>query len=217
MDKDYANYTADYNRDTLGVNVIPADTQSRFEYPSWKNWQDKPIPQSQHDDWKTRGAFSQGMARIHGRAWHRSNLEYDAYWFSVDCDNQAAIDVMLVVFSATMGKEYKTLDELSDDFLAEFHADQPDRAHISGYTEKPLTAKSSDAGKFKSKIEANEIPAIEIKSQGQDGISFSPPSYHKHGHPYEPKKKILPKTLSITQASKFMLLILNFQSLVLTI
>jgi hypothetical protein len=82
---------------------------------------------------------------------------------------------------------------------------QPDRAHVSGYTEKPLIAKSSDAGKFKSKIEANEIPAIEIKSQGQDGICFSPPSYHKHGHPYEAKKKIVPKTLSITQASKCML------------
>jgi hypothetical protein len=91
-----------------------------------------------------------------------------------------------------MGKEYKTLDELSEDFLVEFHADKPDRAHISGYTEKPLIAKSSDAGKFKSKIEANEIPAIEIKSEGKDGISFSPPSYHNHGHPYEAKKKIVP-------------------------
>jgi hypothetical protein len=94
---------------------------------------------------------------------------------------------------------------LSEDFLVEFHADQPDRVHISGYTEKPLIAKSSDAGKFQSRIEANEIPAIEIKSQGKDGICFSPPSYHKHGHPYEAKKKIIPKTLSMTQASKFML------------
>jgi hypothetical protein len=196
---------ADYNRNTLGVNIIPADTQTRYEYPSWKYWQGRPIPRSQHEEWKASGAFSIGMARIHGRAWHRSNLEYDTYWFSVDCDNQAAIDVMLVVFSATMGKEYKTLDELSDDFLVELHADQPDRAHISGYTEKPLTAKSSDAGKFKLKIESNEIPAIEIKSQGKDGISFSPPSYHKHGHPYEAKKKIVPGTLNITQASKLML------------
>jgi hypothetical protein len=202
---DYANYMADYNRDILGINVIPADTQTRNEYPTWSNWQDKPIPQSQHEDWKTIGAFSKGMARIHGRIWHRPDLEHDTYWFSVDGDNQAAIDLICKVFSATMDKGYKTLDDLSDDFLVEFHADQPDRAHISGYTEKPLTAKSSDAGKFKSKIEANEIPAIEIKSQGKDGISFSPPSYHKYGHPYEAKKKIVPKTLSIIQASKLML------------
>jgi hypothetical protein len=205
IDKDYANYMADYNRDKLGINVIPADTQTRAEYPNWRNWQDKPISQSQHEEWKATGAFSIGMARIHGRIWHRSDLERDTYWFSVDCDNHAAIDLMLKVFSATMDKEYKTLDDLSDDFLVEFHADQPDRAHISGYTEKPLTAKSSDAGKFKSKIEANEIPAIEIKSQGKDGISFSPPSYHKHGHPYEAKKKTVPETLNITQASKLML------------
>ena len=70
--EDYANYTADYNRDTLGVNVIPVDTQSRNQYPNWSNWQDKPIPQSQHEDWKASGAFSKGMARIHGRIWHRS-------------------------------------------------------------------------------------------------------------------------------------------------
>jgi hypothetical protein len=37
---------ADYNRDRLGINVIPTDTQTRSEYPSWSNWQDKPIPQS---------------------------------------------------------------------------------------------------------------------------------------------------------------------------
>ena len=49
---------ADYNRDILGVNTIPADTQSRIEYPNWRNWQDKPIPQSQHEDWKASGAFS---------------------------------------------------------------------------------------------------------------------------------------------------------------
>jgi hypothetical protein len=129
----------------------------------------------------------------------------DTYWFSIDCDNQAGIDLICKVFSATMDKEYKTLDDLSEDFLVEFHADQPNRAHISGYTEKPLIAKSSDAGKFKSKVEANEIAAIEIKSQGQDGIIFSPPSYHKSGYQYEPSKKIAPKTMSIEHASKFML------------
>jgi hypothetical protein len=145
------------------------------------------------------------MGRRHGRIWHKSDLECDTYWFSIDCDNQAAIDLICNVFGTAMGKEYNTLDDVSEDFLVEFHADQPDRVHISGYTEKPLIAKSSDAGKFKSKIEANEFPAIEIKSQGKDGICFSPPSYHKYGHPYEAKKKIVPKTLSITQASKFML------------
>jgi hypothetical protein len=194
IDKDYANFMADYNRNTLGVNVIPADTQSRDTFPSWRNWQHKPVPQSQHEEWKATGAFSKGMARIHGRIWHVPDLVDDTYWFSIDCDNQAAIDLICNVFSTAMDKEYKTIDELSEDFLVEFHADQPNRAHISGYTKKPLIAKSSDGGKFKSKIEANEIPAIEIKSQGKDGISFSPPSYHKHGYQYEPKKKIVPKT-----------------------
>jgi hypothetical protein len=110
------------------------------------------------------------MARLHVKIWHKSDLEYDTYWFSIDDDNQAGIDLICKVLGVTMDKEYKNLDDLSEDFLVEFHADQPDRAHVPGYTEKPLIAKSSDAGKFKSKIEANEIPAIEIKSQGQDGI-----------------------------------------------
>ena len=133
---------------------------------------------------------------MHGRIWHRSDLVDDTYWFSIDCDNQAGISLICNVLSTTMDKEYKTIDELSEDFLVEFHADQPNKAHMSGYTKKPLIAKSSDSSKFKSKVEANEIPAIEIKSQGQDGIIFSPPSYHKYGYQYEPKKKIVPKTLS---------------------
>jgi hypothetical protein len=196
---------ADYNRNTLGVNAIPADTQSRDKFPSWANWEHVPIPQSQHEAWKTTGAFSKGMARIHGRIWHIPDLVDNTYWFSIDSDNQAAIDLICKVFSTAMDKDYKTIDELSEDFLVEFHAHQPNRAHVSGYTKKPLIAKSSDASKLKSKIEANEIPAIEIKSQGQDGISFSPPSYHKLGYQYEPKRKIVPKILSIHQASKFML------------
>jgi hypothetical protein len=148
IDEDYANLMADYNRNILGINAIPVDTQSRVEYPNWKIWQDKPIPQSQHEQWKNTGAFSKGMARVHGRIWHRSDLECNTYWFSIDCDNQTGIHLSCKVLGATMGKEYETLDDLSEDFLVEFHVDQPDRAHISGYTEKPLIAKSSDAAKF---------------------------------------------------------------------
>jgi hypothetical protein len=110
---------ADYNRDKLGLNVIPADTQSREQYSSWLNWQNKPIPQSQHEEWKDTGAFTKGIARIHGRPWHRSDFKSDTYWFSIDCDNQAAIDLVCKVLGITMDKEYQTLDDLSDDFLVE--------------------------------------------------------------------------------------------------
>src|SRR5688500_15936631 len=92
IDKDYANQIADYNRTTLGLNVIPVDTLSRGNYPAWKQFQHTPISDSQHEKWKDDDEYCKGLARMHGRVWHRPDLVADTYWFSFDADNQAAIE-----------------------------------------------------------------------------------------------------------------------------
>jgi hypothetical protein len=46
------NDAADYWRNSIGVNVIGANTKEKVIYESWKEWQDKPIPQELHDEWK---------------------------------------------------------------------------------------------------------------------------------------------------------------------
>jgi hypothetical protein len=162
IDKDYANYMADYNRKTLGLNIIPADTQSRENYSKWQEWQHNPIPESQHENWKGMGAFCKGMARMHGRIWHRPDLVVETYWFSIDCDNQAGIDLLYKVFSVVINKEYNSIADLSQDFLIDFHADAHNKVHVSGYTKKPLLAKSSDRSKFNLQINSNLLDVDDL-------------------------------------------------------
>jgi hypothetical protein len=67
------NEWADWWRNQIGVNVIPAISKDKTPIVKWKQFQDKPIPQEVHDQWKEQGLFDNGMAIILGRTWHRND------------------------------------------------------------------------------------------------------------------------------------------------
>ncbi len=64
------NDYADFWRYQIGVNVIPADTQNKKPVVPWDQWQDKPISDELHNQWKEQGKFSKGIALIPGKVWH---------------------------------------------------------------------------------------------------------------------------------------------------
>ena len=64
----------------------------------------------------------------------------------------------------------------------EQHLDNKEKAHIYFIVEKPLTKKSGIKG---TENDNNEIPAIEVKSEGSHGIMFCSPSIHRDGQPYQ--------------------------------
>ena len=136
-DDDY-NGWADFWRYKIGVNVIPADTQKKGTYESWSEWQDKPIPQELHNDWKIQNAFSKGMAIIVGNVWHREDKKDHSLVF-VDVDNVRAIEE----FWTRDGKT-ATLQEVAQKFLVEQHKDNTGKAHIYFYSPKPFVGKGSD-------------------------------------------------------------------------
>jgi hypothetical protein len=84
---------ADYWRYEVGVSVIPANTRQEVTYIQWSQWQDKPIPEELHNRWKEEGAFSNGMAVLLGRVWHKSDL-VNYYLIGIDADNKKAIEEM---------------------------------------------------------------------------------------------------------------------------
>lgn len=165
----------DFWRYQIGVNVIPADTRRKITYETWSEWQDKPIPQELHDEWKKSGAFNNGIAIILGKVWHnprRTNL----YLIGIDLDNQKAIEEVAV----------NGLEDLAKHVIVEQHKDDLTKAHVLLYSRKPSPKKSSDNnGHLSSKLKANEIPAIEVKGLGSHGIFFVSPSIHKNGQPYQ--------------------------------
>jgi hypothetical protein len=175
------NSYADYWRYEVGANVIPADTRLKRPYIKWGQWQDKPIPEQLHNQWKSEWTFSKGMAVILGRVWHRQVGDLANYYLvGVDADNKKAIEEICTHNDKTI-----TLQEFAATTLVEQHKDNPDKAHFYFYTTRPIRGKSSGSALLGDKISTNEIPAIEIKSLGSHGILYCSPSMHKDGQPYE--------------------------------
>jgi hypothetical protein len=175
------NDAADFWRNSVGVNIIGANTKEKVTYESWKKWQDKPIPQELHDQWKASGAFNNGIAIIPGKVYHNKQKE-DLYLIGIDCDNAKAIEEICT------SKDDKTISlvQLAESVIVEQHLDDPTKAHILFYSHKPFPKKSSDnSGPLAAKINTNEIPAIEVKGHGSHGILFVSPSIHKNGYPYQ--------------------------------
>jgi len=159
------NGWADFWRNNIGMNVIPADTRNKTTNIPWGQWQEKAIPQELHDHWKRANAFGGGLAVILGKAWHRHP---DLYLWGIDADNQSAINVI-----CRRNGKHTSVNELSTIFIVEQHEDDPTRLHIYGYSEKPYPKISAGAG------------VCEVKSQGTHGIMYCTNSIHKNGHRYE--------------------------------
>ncbi|HEX9319571.1 MAG TPA: primase alpha helix C-terminal domain-containing protein, partial [Nitrososphaeraceae archaeon] len=170
------NEWADFWRYRIGVNVIPANTREKVTWIKWAEYQNKPIPEWQHERWKQENVFSDGMAIIVGKVWHNQSKK-NLYLIFVDLDNQKAIEE----FCTRNGKNIP-LQNFAEHMIIEKHKDQPNRAHAYFYANHPFRKKSSDrVGNLSSKIDNNEIPAIEVKGSGEHGIAFCAPSPTKNG------------------------------------
>ena len=174
------NDWADFWRNDIGVNVIPANTAQKRPLVPWSKWQDKPISDALHKEWKTSGAFDNGIAIILGKVYHNKQKE-GLYLVGIDCDNTKAIEE-----TCSLNEQSIPLSQLAQWTLVEQHMDDSSKAHVLLYSHKPFPKKSSDSnGQLNSKLNANEIPAIEVKGLGSHGILFVTPSIHKNGQPYQ--------------------------------
>ena len=159
-----SNEWADFWRNDVGVNVIPANTAEKTTDILWTNdprgnWQTEPIPQEVHDGWKNRGMFEKGMAIVCGQVFH--NEQFKGMWLNaIDCDNKEGTNAM-----CPSGVEF-----IAKGTLVEQHAN-PDKCHIFFYTDKPL--------KNRLLVDGQEIK-IEIKSAGKN-ILYCAGGVHKDG------------------------------------
>lgn len=176
-----SNDWADFWRQNIGVNVIPCDTKSKRPIVEWQYWQDKPIPDSLHNQWKEKGMFKKGMGVIPGKVWHRPE-KVGLYLCAIDIDNRKGIEEL-----CTRNGKTVTLERFAEGTIVEQHKDDLGKAHVYVYSRHPYTKKSSDnvSGEVAAKIKANDVPAFEVKGLGEHGIMFCSPSIHKDGHPYE--------------------------------
>ncbi len=173
------NEWADYWRYTIGVNVIPADTKNKMPSVKWSQYQNFPVPEEQHNLWKSSNSFSKGMAIIPGKVWHNPGRT-DLYLVFLDLDNKRAIEEF-----CTRNGNKVPLDQIAKRIIVEQHIDDQSKAHAYFYSRHAYMKKSSDrVTHLLDKIDRNEIPALEVKGLGEHGLAFSTPSMHKNGFNY---------------------------------
>ena len=93
---------------------------------NWKEWQNKPIHQELHDEWKRTGLFNDGMAIITGKVWHRKDRE-GYYVTAGDSDNQVANDEIT-----------RDLAKFAQGTLVEQCEDTPEKFHWIIYSIRPI-------------------------------------------------------------------------------
>jgi hypothetical protein len=166
------NDWSDYWFYDIGVNCISANTKEKNTFESWTNWKDQSIPVEIHESRKKSGHYNNGIAIITGRIW-RGPYE-GKYLVAIDLDNKKAI-------LDFCGPE---LEYLKKHTLVE-QTSNTDKMHIYFIVERVIPNKSSDKTNTDTfeKINANEIPALEVKSNSK-GIMFCASSPHKNGSNY---------------------------------
>jgi hypothetical protein len=166
------NDWSDYWFYEIGANVIPANTKDKNTFESWTNWKDQSIPVEVHESRKKSGHYNNGIALITGQLWR--GPYYEKYLVAIDLDNRKAINTFC-------GSE---LEYLKQHTLFE-QTSNTEKAHIYFIVEREIPNKSSnkvDASTVE-KIESNDIPALEVKSNSK-GIMFCSASPHKNGSNY---------------------------------
>jgi hypothetical protein len=165
------NEAADFYYYKWGPNITWADTKKKKTSEKWKVLQEAPLLEEQHKQWKDGMYDNNGIALIMGKFWNNPLMD-GKFLNCIDLDNKAAIEA----YRTRNGKRY-SLEELSQYFPIEQHADDMDRAHVYIITkDRPLRNKAPNRDK-----DVN-VPAIEVMGKGK--FVFCTPSVHKDGHKY---------------------------------
>ena len=178
------NDWSDFWHDEIGVNVIPANTKDKNTFESQTNWKHQSIPDHIHESRKKSGHYNNGIAIITGKIWRGPYA--GKYLVAIDLDNKKAIEEF-------GGSE---LEYLQQHTLVE-QTSNPDKLHIYFIVEREIPNKSSSKVDVSTveKIERNDIPALEVKSNSK-GLMFCATSPHKNGSNYRIIGTLKPKVFS---------------------
>ncbi|HEY6534672.1 MAG TPA: bifunctional DNA primase/polymerase [Candidatus Nitrosocosmicus sp.] len=169
------NKESDYWHYDIGANVIPVDSENKRTFFKWKDYQNAPISDKQHELKKKSGDYNNGIAALAGKVWR--GIHTDKHLVVIDLDNKKGIDE----FIEHCFPNLKTLEGLSRQTIVEQHSDNREKAHVYFIVEKPLTNRGSINGANRND---DSNPIIEIKSEGKSFV-ICYPSVHKNGYRYE--------------------------------
>jgi hypothetical protein len=172
------NDGADYWRNYIGVEALPANSREKKPYvpillPSWKKYQNVPSTDKEFQFWIDRDAYRDGVCILTGKVRHRPDRA-NLYYVVIDADKSYAIKELLT----RNGYTPPTLQEVSKQWIVEQHKDNKDKAHFGFYSPIRFPEKASD-----------QITGIQVRCEDNDGktnrVVIVSPSIHKDNYPYE--------------------------------
>ena len=194
------NDWADVYRYEWGINCVPSNGCQRFKGdeipikhrpPPYRKYYDEAISEEQHDSWKKNNSFDDGIMKLTGSIWHRTDLKNLKYC-SIDCDNMLAIQE-IIKDNPIMSAERHCI---------EMHVDNSTKCHWDFYIDSKdsLQKKSSDQAKYGDEFAKNTKPAFEVKTG--EGLIFGTPSMHKGGSRYEYLNTYIPQKVNGDKVQK---------------
>ena len=170
----------------MGLKPIPRNGKTpMIKYGDLRG---NPLQKELFEQWKTEGKFDINMCIMVDKVVSNTSSVVDKwakedsprYLNFADLDNQKAIDE----FCTWNGMKI-TLEEISKHVMIVQHEDDKTHCHIYWFSKKPMKRRTLDTdSKIVKKIRNNEVPAIEIKGEGD--VAFCPGGKHENGFPYLP-------------------------------
>lgn len=170
----------------IGANVFPADSRNKVTYEKWKEngWQTGPISEEQHEFWRDKGTFENGLMVMPGTPWHKPEIR-NLFLICIDWDKELGFNELF---------EGKTLDQVYEEHFIEQHSDDLTRGHFWFYSPIAFPKKNPD-----------DILGLEVKGLASHGVMISTPSIHNNGSAFEVMGIHKPKILTKEEAFNLLL------------
>jgi hypothetical protein len=94
IEQSQINGSADFWRYFIGVNVIPANTKNKTTAIRWSEYQDKPIPEWQYEQWKKEGDLNKGIAII--------GLSRSISFVALQSTSKGCLDYLVLIVAQTL-------------------------------------------------------------------------------------------------------------------
>ena len=175
------NQWVDYWFYQVGVNPIPRD--GKIPIIKFKQYRNKRLPSELFNQWEQEGKFNKNMCCMVGKlSGHTELLSYarkGLYLNFADFDNQLAIDE----FCTYKGRKF-SLEDMAKIVYVVQHSDKS-HCHVYWIASRPMAKRTLEIDKkIVEKFRNNQLPAVEIKGQGD--VAFSPGGKHESGNLYLP-------------------------------
>jgi Bifunctional DNA primase/polymerase, N-terminal len=171
------NEWAEFWRYKIGANTVPANTklkgvkgqENKVFKTLWKRFQNSPLTEAEFQKQLDNHEYDNGIAVMAGKTWHNPE-RVDERLIEIDIDNLRGKEEFLTDEDGKV----RSVEEAAKKWMIEQHETAPNRLHLYFRAPRGIPNKAPD-----------EVLGIEVKAEGEHGVTFCANSPHPNGDQYE--------------------------------